>query len=81
MLQLFVDPRLASQPTYWFVHVVNRPLKPFIYQQRKAPVFVEQTGMDNDDVFMRAIYKFGCEARGNAGYGLWQLSYGSTGAA
>ena len=33
-----------------------------------------------DDVFMRKKYKFGAEARAAGGYGLWQLSYGSTGA-
>lgn len=77
--EVFVDARLTSA-TAWFLHVTNRPLKPFIFQQRKAPVFVQQTGMDNDDVFNLGLYKYGCEARGNAGYGLWQMSYGSTGA-
>lgn len=73
---LLVNPWLKSDKQ-WFLHVVNRPLKPYIFQQRKAPVFVDQTNMDNDDVFMRAVFKFGAEARGNAGYGLWQLSVGS----
>jgi phage major head subunit gpT-like protein len=77
--ELFVDPRLTSS-TAWFLHCTNRPVKPFIFQQRKAPVFVEQTNMEADDVFMRGEYKFGVESRGNAGYGLWQTSYGSTGA-
>ena len=76
---VLVNPRLTSS-TAWFLHVTNRPLKPFIYQERKAPVFVSQTNMEADDVFMRGEYKYGAEARGNAGYGLWQLSYGSTGA-
>lgn len=77
--ELLVNPWLTST-TAWFLHVTNRPLKPFIFQQRKAPVFVEQTNMDSDDVFMRGEYKYGVESRGNAGYGLWQMSYGSTGA-
>jgi phage major head subunit gpT-like protein len=76
--EVFVDPTLTSA-TSWFLHVTNRPIKPFIFQQRKAPVFVSQTSMENDDVFNKAIYKYGAEARGAAGYGLWQLSYGSTG--
>ena len=74
--ELLVNPWLKSDKQ-WFLHVVNRPLKPFIFQQRKAPVFVQQTDMENDDVFNRGIYKFGAEARGNVGYGLWQLSVGS----
>jgi phage major head subunit gpT-like protein len=75
---LLVNPWLTST-TAWFLHVTNRPIKPFIFQQRKAPAFVQQTNMDSDDVFMRGEYKFGAESSGNGGYGLWQMSYGSTG--
>lgn len=76
---VLVNPRLTSA-TAWFLHVTNRPLKPFVYQERKAPVFVQQTNPDSEDVFMRRKFKFGAEARAAGGYGLWQLSYGSTGA-
>jgi phage major head subunit gpT-like protein len=76
---LLVNPRITST-TQWMLHVTNRPLKPFIYQERKKPVFVEQTGMDADNVFMRKKFRFGAEARAAGGYGLWQMSYGSTGA-
>ena len=78
--EVLVNPRLTSA-TAWFLHVTNRPLKPFIYQERKAPVFVQQTDMSSDDVFSRKKFKFGAEARAAGGYGLPQLSYGSTGAA
>ncbi|MDL2320766.1 Mu-like prophage major head subunit gpT family protein [Desulfosarcina sp. OttesenSCG-928-B08] len=77
--KLLVNPRLTSS-TAWFLHVTSRPLKPFIYQERKAPTFVQQTDPEADDVFMRKKFKFGAEARAAGGYGLWQLSYGSTGA-
>lgn len=76
--ELLVNPRLTSTSA-WFLHVTNRALKPFIFQERKKPVFVSQTNTDSDDVFDRKEYKFGAEARANGGYGLWQLSYGSTG--
>ena len=76
--QVLVNPRLTSS-TAWFLHVTNRPLKPFVFQQRKAPVFVSQTDMNADNVFMRKNYLFGAEARCAGGYGLWQMSYGSTG--
>src|SRR5699024_3364870 len=78
--KLIVNPRLTSD-TAWFLHVTTRPVKPFIYQGRKAPVFVQQTNMESDDVFMRGEYKFGAEARAAAGYAFWQMSYGSTGTA
>lgn len=77
--KLLVNPRLTST-TAWFLHVTSRPIKPYVYQERKKPVFVQQTNPDADDVFMRKKYKFGVEARAAGGYGLWQLSYGSTGA-
>jgi phage major head subunit gpT-like protein len=76
--ELLVNPRLTSS-TAWFLHVTSRPVKPFVYQERKKPVFVQQTTPDSDGVFMRKEFKFGTEARAAGGYGLWQLSYGSTG--
>jgi len=76
--EVLVNPRLTST-TQWMLHVTNRPLKPFIYQEREAPKFVQQINPDADDVFMRKKFKFGAEARAAGGYGLWQLSYGSTG--
>lgn len=77
--KLLVNPRLTSS-TAWFLHVTNRPLKPFVYQERKAPVFVQQTTEESESVFMRKKFRFGAEARAAGGYGLWQMSYGSTGA-
>lgn len=76
--RLVVNPRLTSS-TAWFLHVTSRPVKPFVYQERKAPVFVQQVNPEADDVFMRKKFKFGAEARAAGGYAFWQLSYGSTG--
>jgi phage major head subunit gpT-like protein len=75
---LVVNPRLTST-TAWFLHCTTMPVKPFFYQERKAPVFVEQTDIQADNVFNRKKYKFGAEARAAGGYGFWQMSYGSTG--
>ena len=77
--KLLLNPRLTST-TQWMLHVTNRPLKPFVYQERKKPVFVQQTSEESDNVFMRKKFRFGAEARAAGGYGLWQMSYGSTGA-
>ena len=76
--EIIVDARLTD-PAAWFLLVTKRPIKPFIFQERKKPMFVSQTNMDSDDVFNKAEYKFGVESRGNAGYGLPQLAYGSNG--
>lgn len=77
--EVLVNPRLTSQ-TAWFLHCVDRPVKPFVYQQRKAPVFVQSIDPASDDVFNRKEFKYGAEARAAGGYSFWQMSYGSTGA-
>jgi phage major head subunit gpT-like protein len=79
MATVVVDARLTSD-TAWYLLDVSRPVKPFIYQERKKPVFVHQTDPQSEDVFNRKKFKFGVEARAAAGYGFWQLCYGSTGA-
>lgn len=77
--EVVVNDQLTSD-TAWFLLDCSRPVKPFVFQRRKKPVFVQQTDPEADDVFMRKKFKFGAEARGKAGYALWQLCYGSTGA-
>jgi phage major head subunit gpT-like protein len=77
--KLLLNPALTSD-TVWFLHVTTKAVKPFIVQMRKKPVFVSQTSSENDDVFMKAEFKFGAEARATGVYGFWQLSVGSTGA-
>jgi len=75
-----VDARLTSK-TAWYLLDTKKPVKPFIYQERKAPVFVQQTDPQSDGVFNRREYKFGAEARAAGGYGFWQLCFGSDGSA
>ena len=73
-----VDSRITSD-TFWALLDTGKPIKPFIYQERKAPVFVQQTDPQSDDVFSRRKFKFGAEARCAGGYGYWQLCWASTG--
>lgn len=75
-VKLIVNPWLKNKKR-WYMHYTGHPIMPYIFQQRKAPVFVEQTSEDNDNVFMRGEYNFGVEARGNTGFGLWRFSVGS----
>jgi len=77
--ELVVDARLVSDDA-WFLIDATKPVMPFIYQEREAPNFVQQTDPQSDDVFSRKKFKFGAEARAAGGYGFWQLAYGSTGA-
>ena len=71
--EVLEDARITSA-TAWYLLDMRHAVKPFIFQERKAPVFVEQTNTDSDDVFSRAEYKYGAEARGEAGYGFWQMA-------
>jgi phage major head subunit gpT-like protein len=72
------EARLTSDDAYFLLDT-TKPVKPFIYQERKKPVFVQQIDPQADDVFSRKKFKFGAEARCAGGYGFWQLVYGSDG--
>lgn len=76
--KVVVSSRLTSD-TAWFLLDTTKPVKPFIYQERKAPTFVSQTDMNSDNVFLKKKYLYGAEARGAAGFSFWQMAYGSTG--
>ena len=78
--ELLVSPRLADQPDSWYLLDVSKAIKPLVFQERRKPEFVAHTNPDNDKVFMEKKFVYGVDARGNAGYTLWQLAYGSTGA-
>ncbi|GAB2182670.1 hypothetical protein DLREEDagrD3_28930 [Denitratisoma sp. agr-D3] len=77
-VEVVVGDWLTSD-TAWFLLDTTKAVKPFIYQQRKAPDFVKQTDPESDNVFNLKKFKFGAEARAAGGYGLWQLAYGSDG--
>jgi phage major head subunit gpT-like protein len=65
----------AGQP--WFLICSKRPIKPIIYQERKAPNFVSKDKETDDNVFNRKEYLYGVDMRCNVGYGLPQLAWGS----
>lgn len=61
----------------WVLMCTKRALKPMVFQRRKAPVFTAMNRMDDEAVFTANVYRYGVDSRDNAGYGLWQLAYGS----
>ena len=77
--KLHVEPALAEHKDYWFLLCTNRFLKPFIYQLRKKIKFVSLTKETDENVFMLDEFLYGADGRSNAGYGFWQMAYGSTG--
>jgi phage major head subunit gpT-like protein len=77
-MQVIVNPALTSD-TAWFAHAVYGQYKPFILQIREQPTFTRITDESSDSVFFRNAFLFGVKSRAGSGYGLSQLSYGSTG--
>lgn len=61
----------------WFLVSLNRPLKPFILQQRTGMEMESITDTKNDTVFTKDLYQYGIRWRGNFGYGLWQQALAS----
>jgi len=61
----------------WFLLDVSRALKPLIFQSRREVEFVAKDRPDDEHVFMKKKYIYGVDRRDNAGFGLWQLAYGS----
>ena len=78
---LLVVPWLAGDAKAWYLLDTSRSIKPLIFQQRKKPEFVNLDSPNDQNVFMSKKYIYGVDCRDNAGYGLWQMAYGSTGAA
>lgn len=63
--------------TAWFLLDVSKAIKPLIWQLRKAGEFVSLDRSDDPNVFTKKEFQYGWDGRGNAGYGLWQLAWGS----
>ena len=76
---LIVAPELQNKPDAWFLLSTKVSLRPFIFQEREKPKFVSKTNDSDDSVFYRKEYIYGVDSRYNAGFGLWQLAFGSTG--
>lgn len=74
-------PALAGADTSWYLLCTTRPVRPLIYQERKKAKFVSMTNETDPNVFYRREYIYGADSRGNAGFGFWQMAFGSDGSA
>lgn len=79
--ELMVEPELAGEgfDEAWYLLCTKRPLKPFIYQERKKAEFTTLTNTTDSNVFMEKQYLYGVDSRGNVGYGFPQMAFGSDG--
>lgn len=72
----FSNMQSGSEPA-WFLLCTNRPIKPIIWQNRKPAKLVALDKDTDQNVFMRKEFLYGSDLRGNCGYGLPHMAYGS----
>lgn len=72
------DDDAASGDPLWLLLDTRKPLRPFIFQERTRPEFEAKTDPRNSDtVFDTDEFRYGIRYRCNAGFGFWQMAYGS----
>lgn len=80
LAQVEVVPELSGKnEDMWFLLCTNKFLKPLILQNREKMKFTSLTRDTDPAVFMRDEYLYGCDCRDAAGFGFWQMAFGSTG--
>lgn len=69
----------AGSGALWILADLSKPLKPWIFQKRRDYNFVSKEDPDkSDSVFLKDQFLYGVDARVAAGYGFWQMAFGST---
>ena len=63
--------------TSWYLLDTSRAVRPIIWQEREKYEFQQLTQDNSEYVFLNDRTLYGIRARVNAGFGLWQLAYGS----
>ncbi|WP_440053371.1 Mu-like prophage major head subunit gpT family protein [Pseudoalteromonas sp. T1lg65] len=59
----------------WYVIDDSKVLKPIIFQERKKPVFISMTKVDDEAVFTKKLFRYGVDCRDAAGFSFWQLAF------
>lgn len=62
----------------WFLTDESKPVKPLVLQIVKGVSFEAFDSSSDWNMFNRREAVYGIESQDNAGYGLWELAYGST---
>lgn len=77
--QILVAHELSSKPTAWFLLDTSKSIKPVIFQERRMPELVSLNKTTDGNMFLDGKALYGVDTRCNAGYGFWQMAFGSTG--
>lgn len=74
-----IVPELAALGEGFAFFDLSKPIKPFALMIVKGVDFVALDKPDDWNVFNKKEYIYGIDSIDNAGYGLWELGFGSTG--
>lgn len=62
----------------WFLFDTSKAVKPLVFQTRKPfNQLIRKDRPEDDNVFDNKEFRYGMDGRANAGFGLWQLAFGS----
>jgi phage major head subunit gpT-like protein len=61
----------------WYLVDASKPIMPLVFQRARDYDFTAMDDPQDENVFMRREYVYGVDAFVAAGYGLWQLAWGS----
>lgn len=75
--EITVSNTQAGAGPSWYLMDTSRAVRPIVWQEREPYDFVSKTSPTDDNVFMNNEFLYGVGARVNAGFGLWQLAFGS----
>lgn len=64
---VLVIPELANAPTRWYLLDVSKPIRPLLYQNRRADQFVSRDNPQDPKVFDQKKFTYGVDNRKNVG--------------
>ncbi len=65
---------MGGSAVAWYLLDLSKPIKPFIYQPRRAAEFTQITSPSAEHVFKHDEFMYGSSIRDNGGYGMWQCA-------
>lgn len=68
--ELLVVPQLSNEPTTWYLLDTSKPVKPMVWQLRKAPELIPYVNPADPELFRRKKFVYGVDSRGECGFTL-----------
>jgi phage major head subunit gpT-like protein len=68
--ELLVVPQLSNEGNVWYLCDCTKPIKPCVFQIRKAPEFIPYVSPSDPELFRRKKFVYGVDSRGNIGLSL-----------